>query len=161
LDIPSISHVIQYEPPEENEGYIHRAGRTGRAGASGIAISLVNKGERFTLEKIAKEFNIPMQERPIPSDEDVSAVVAERVTALLEARLRSRDKLAAERSHRFDRLARNLAEYEEESAIITMLLDDSYQQSLHAPQKQPGETPEVPARPAGQGSKRPERRKRR
>jgi ATP-dependent RNA helicase DeaD len=141
LDIPSLSHVIQYEPPEELEAYIHRAGRTGRAGASGVAISLVNKGERFALEKIAKEFNIPMQERPIPSDEDVAAVVAERVTALLEARLRGRDKLATERSHRFEPLARSLAESEDESAIVTMLLDDYYQQSLHAPVPQPDGTP--------------------
>jgi ATP-dependent RNA helicase DeaD len=82
-----------------------------------------------------------MQERPIPSDEDVAAVVAERVTALLEARLRGRDKLAAERSHRFEALAHSLAENEDESAIITMLLDDYYQQSLHAPVVQPTGTP--------------------
>ena len=140
LDIPSLSHVIQYEPPEEMEAYIHRAGRTGRAGASGVAISLVNKGERFALEKIAKEYTIPMQERPIPSDEDVANVVAERLTALLEARLRSRDRLAAERSHRFEALARSLAETEDESAIITMLLDDYYQQSLHASILQPSDS---------------------
>jgi ATP-dependent RNA helicase DeaD len=145
LDIPSLSHVIQYEPPEEMEAYIHRAGRTGRAGASGIAISLVNKGERFTLEKIAKEYKIPMEERPIPTDEDVAAVVAERLTALLEARLRGRDKLATERSHRFELLARSLAESEDESAIITMLLDEYYQQSLHAPAVVPGEAPAVSA----------------
>lgn len=160
LDIPSLSHVIQYEPPEELEAYIHRAGRTGRAGASGVAISLVNKGERFALEKIAKEFNIPMQERPIPSDEDVAAVVAERLTALLEARLRGRDKLATERSHRFEALAHSLAESEDESAIITMLLDDYYQQSLHAPVVQPGETPApafAPTKPPRHGG--PSRRR--
>ncbi len=139
LDIPNISHVIQYEPPDEMESYIHRAGRTGRAGASGIAISLVNKGEKFALEKIAKEYNIPMQERPIPSDEDVASVVAERVTALLEARLRVRDRLAGERSRRFEALAHSLAENQEEVSIITMLLDDYYQQSLHAIPVQPGE----------------------
>jgi ATP-dependent RNA helicase DeaD len=148
LDIPSLSHVIQYEPPEEMEAYIHRAGRTGRAGASGVAISLVNKGERFALEKIAKEYSIPMQERIIPSDADVSAVVAERVTALLEARLRARDKLASERSRRFETLARSLSENEDEFAIITMLLDDYYQQSLHAPAVGPTGTPAaVTARP--------------
>ena len=43
LDIPDLSHVIQYEPPEDTEGYIHRAGRTGRAGATGVAISLVSR----------------------------------------------------------------------------------------------------------------------
>lgn len=132
LDIPSLSHVIQYEPPEEAEAYIHRAGRTGRAGATGIAISLVHKGEKFTLERIAKQYSIVMEERLIPTDEDVQAVVAERVTALLEARLRARDKLQTERSQRFAPLVRLLAENEDELAIITMLVDDYYQQTLHA-----------------------------
>ena len=59
--------------------------------------------------------------------------MAERLTALLEARLRDRDKLQAERSKRFARLARSLMENDEELAIITMLLDDTYQQALHAP----------------------------
>jgi ATP-dependent RNA helicase DeaD len=162
LDIPSLSHVIQYEPPEEMEAYIHRAGRTGRAGASGVAISLVNKGERFTLEKIAKEYNIPFQERIIPSDDDVAAIVAERVTALLEARLRVRDKLASERSHRFENLARSLSENEEEFAIITMLLDDYYQQSLHAPAVKPAGAPaSAPEQHSGSSGRRNNRPKRR
>ena len=55
----------------------------------------------------------------------------ERLTALLEARLRDRDKLQAERSRRFVPLARELAEHEEELPIITMLLDDYYQKMLH------------------------------
>jgi ATP-dependent RNA helicase DeaD len=53
LDIPILSHVIQYEPPEETEAYIHRAGRTGRAGACGVAISLVNLVEKTALERFA------------------------------------------------------------------------------------------------------------
>ena len=137
LDIPALSHVIQYEPPEETEAYIHRAGRTGRAGASGVAISLVNRAEKYDLDKIAREFKIEFEERTIPSDEDVEAIVAERTTALLEARLRLRDKLQTERSQRFIPLARSLAENEEELPIITMLLDDYYQQTLHAPVAQP------------------------
>jgi ATP-dependent RNA helicase DeaD len=133
LDIPALSHVIQYEPPDELEAYIHRAGRTGRAGATGVAISLVNRLEKYTLDKIAKTFNIPFEERTIPSDADVAAMVAERTTALLETRLRGRDKLQSERSRRFTPLARSLAESEEELPIIAMLLDDYYQQTLHAP----------------------------
>jgi ATP-dependent RNA helicase DeaD len=141
LDIPTLSHVIQYEPPEETEAYIHRAGRTGRAGASGVAISLVNRLEKVALDRIAREFSIQFEERPIPSDEDVEMVVTERTTALLEARLRLRDKLQTERSHRFAPLARSLAENEEELPIITMLLDDYYQQTLHAPLIQPSGAP--------------------
>ncbi|NQT24268.1 DEAD/DEAH box helicase, partial [candidate division KSB1 bacterium] len=132
LDIPNLSHVFQYQIPEDFEAYIHRAGRTGRAGATGVAISLVNEVERLTLNRIVKRYHIDMQEWPLPTDEDVVAIVTERLTALLEARLRDRDALKTERSSRFIALGRSLAENEDESAIIAMLLDDYYQQVLHA-----------------------------
>jgi len=159
LDIPALSHVIQYEPPDETEAYIHRAGRTGRAGASGVAISLVNLVEKTALDRIAREFSIPFEERIIPSDADVEAVVTERTTALLEARLRLRDKLQTERSYRFAPLARSLAENEEELPIITMLLDDYYQQTLHAPVIQPSGTP-APGKSPQPGAGRNRRRRR-
>jgi ATP-dependent RNA helicase DeaD len=160
LDIPNLSHVIQYEPPEETEAYIHRAGRTGRAGASGVAISLVNRAEKYDLDRIAKEFKIGFEERTIPSDADVEVIVAERTTALLEARLRQRDKLQTERSHRFAPLARSLAENEEELPIITMLLDDYYQQTLHAPVVQPSGTPALERKPQRTGGGRNRRQRR-
>lgn len=137
LDIPELSHVIQYEPPDEAENYIHRAGRTGRAGATGVAVMLVNPMEKVMLDRIARQYEIELEERIIPSDEDVANVVAERLTALLEARLRDRDKLQAERSQRFTPLARELAEQEEELPIITMLLDDYYQKMLHPTVERP------------------------
>lgn len=141
LDIPELSHVVQYDPPEDFEAYIHRAGRTGRAGASGTAISLVSGVEKFQIKRIAKRYSIDMWEQPLPTDADVEAIVTERVTTLLEARLRDRDKLKTERSRRFVALARSLAESEEELDIITMLLDDYYQQVLHAPLIQPDHAP--------------------
>jgi ATP-dependent RNA helicase DeaD len=137
LDIPELSYVIQYEPPDENENYIHRAGRTGRAGAGGVAVTLVNPMEKPQLDRIARQYEIELEERVIPSDEDVAEVVAERLTALLEARLRDRDKLQAERSQRFIPLARELADHEEELPIITMLLDDYYQKMLHPTVERP------------------------
>ena len=133
LDIPDLSHVIQYEPPEDPEGYIHRAGRTGRAGAAGVAIALVSEAEAMTLDAIAKRYTIDLQPRVVPTDADVESVVAERVTTLLEARLRERDSLKTERSQRFVRMARTLAQNEDESALIAMLVDDYYQETLHAP----------------------------
>ncbi|MDP3185781.1 MAG: DEAD/DEAH box helicase [Anaerolineales bacterium] len=148
LDIPELSHVFQYETPEDTEGYIHRAGRTGRAGASGVAISLTNNAEKFALQRIARHYAMDLQERRLPSDADVEAVVAERMTALLEARLRGRDKLQTERSQRFAPLARSLIENEDELPILTMLLDDYYQQMLHAPLPQPSESPASADRPS-------------
>ncbi len=156
LDIPDLSHVIQYEPPEDLEGYIHRAGRTGRAGAAGVAISLVTAVEKLDLDRIAQRYSIDLQERPLPTDADVEAIVTERLTALLEARLRERDKLQTERSQRFVPLARSLAENEDESAVMAMLLDDYYQQILHAPLPQPAEA----AVPQKQSQSRPGRGRR-
>lgn len=137
IDIPDLSHVIQYEPPEDPEAYIHRAGRTGRMGSSGVAISLVAEMEKFKLQSIARYYNINMEERQLASDEELERVVAERITALLESRLRARDNLQVERMQRFLPLARNLAQSDDELALIAMLLDDYYQQSLHAIPVQP------------------------
>ena len=132
IDLPELSHVFQYEPPEDPEAYIHRAGRTGRAGASGTAITLVNLGEKSALTRISRQFSFTFQERPLPTDEDVERIVSERVIALLEARLRERDKLQTERMQRFFPLARSLSESEDESSLLAMLLDDFYQETFHA-----------------------------
>lgn len=144
LDIPELSHVIQFEVPEDPEAYIHRAGRTGRAGATGVALSLISGIEAVNLSRLGKQFGIDFEERPAPTDEDVEAVVTERVTALLEAQLRDRGTLQTERSRRFLPLARTLAESEDELALIAMLLDEYYQQSLHAPAQKPAEQAETP-----------------
>lgn len=145
IDIPDLSHVIQYEPPEDPEAYIHRAGRTGRMGSGGAAISLVAEMEKFKLQSIARFYNITMEERALPDDEEMEKVLAERITALLEARLRSRDNLEIERMQRFVPLARSLTQAEDELALIAMLLDDYYQQTLHAPPVQPAPVPEQQA----------------
>ena len=133
IDLPDLSHVILFEPPEDVEDYIHRAGRTGRAGAAGVALSLTDGVERVALDGIAKTYGIELQERTLPTDADVEAVVTERLTALVESRLRDRDKLQAERARRFLPLARSLAEADNGMDILAMLLDDSYQQAIHGP----------------------------
>jgi ATP-dependent RNA helicase DeaD len=142
IDIPELSHVFQYEPPEDPEVYIHRSGRTGRAGASGVAISLVDVIEKAKLNKIAQRYHIDLQERPLPSDEDVAAIVAERTTILLESERRSRDKLKLERMERFIPLAQELGQRNEGLSIIAMLLDDYYQKSLHNPPPESASEPE-------------------
>ncbi len=49
IDVPDISHVINYELPDDAENYVHRIGRTGRNGASGTAITLCDGTERSKL----------------------------------------------------------------------------------------------------------------
>lgn len=158
IDITGLSHVVLYDFPEDPESYIHRTGRTGRAGASGEAISLVDAVEGLKLKAVARQYKIDIEMRPAPTDDDVEAIVAERVTAMLEGELRGLDKLVAERMQRMLPLARRLGEDDEERAVIAMLLDQYYQSSQHA-------KPELPMiRPAeveGESADHPRRRRRR
>ncbi|MBK8904016.1 MAG: DEAD/DEAH box helicase [Anaerolineaceae bacterium] len=143
IDISDLSHVFQYEVPEDPELYIHRAGRTGRAGAAGVAITLVGDfSEQVQLKKIARQYNIEFEERPYPDEAALAKVVAERMTVRLEAQMRDRDKLRVERLQRFVPMVRELANDEEGVQLIAMLLDDLYQQSLHTPPAAVEEAPE-------------------
>jgi len=54
LDLDDISHVINYDPPEEDKGYVHRTGRTGRAGRSGTAITLVLPEQQAETSHVAR-----------------------------------------------------------------------------------------------------------
>lgn len=54
IDVPGITHVFNYDLPKFAEDYVHRIGRTGRAGRQGTAISLVNPGERMQVRKIER-----------------------------------------------------------------------------------------------------------
>jgi ATP-dependent RNA helicase RhlE len=54
IDVDKLSHVINYEIPEQAETYVHRIGRTGRAGSSGIALSFCTQDEMPYLKDINK-----------------------------------------------------------------------------------------------------------
>jgi len=64
IDVDSLSHVINYDLPNEPETYVHRIGRTGRAGAEGVALSFCDGGERPYLKSIRTltRVNIPVVE---------------------------------------------------------------------------------------------------
>ena len=71
IDVKDITHVINYELPDDPEVYTHRSGRTGRAGKSGISISLVTPREVFRLRSIEKMLNQKFHKMDIPSGKDV------------------------------------------------------------------------------------------
>jgi|TARA_B110000285_G_scaffold233403_1_gene307129 ATP-dependent RNA helicase DDX21 len=71
LDIPSIELVIQMEPPKDTESYIHRSGRTARAGKSGVCITFFNPRNQEFLDKVEQMAGIKMTRVPIPSQQDM------------------------------------------------------------------------------------------
>ena len=68
IDVPSVSHVINFELPNVAEQYVHRIGRTARAGASGIAIAFCAPDERAYLRDIEKLTRNKLQEAPLPEN---------------------------------------------------------------------------------------------
>jgi ATP-dependent RNA helicase DeaD len=72
LDVERISHVINYDIPSDIESYIHRIGRTGRAGRKGSAILFVTPREQRLLRAIEKATRQPIKEMSLPSTQDVS-----------------------------------------------------------------------------------------
>jgi superfamily II DNA/RNA helicase len=66
LDVPTISHVINFGLPMKSEDYVHRIGRTGRAGRSGIAITLADHRDRFKIRDIERYTQQPIQALEIP-----------------------------------------------------------------------------------------------
>lgn len=71
VDIPDVSHVINYDLPGKGEDYVHRIGRTGRAGRKGVAISLVTPDEMWQLEDIQRYTKQPITRLPMPTPEAV------------------------------------------------------------------------------------------
>jgi len=85
LDIDHVSHVFNVDLPIEAEAYVHRVGRTGRAGREGTALSLIDPRERNLLRRVehAAKRQIPFHD--LPSKEDVEAARAARLAATVTA----------------------------------------------------------------------------
>ena len=71
IDVKEITHVINYELPDDIEVYTHRSGRTGRAGHTGICMSIVHSKESYKLRSIEKMVQVPFHKLEIPSGKDV------------------------------------------------------------------------------------------
>ncbi len=71
IDVEGITHVINFELPDDMEVYTHRAGRTARAGKSGICISICHSREAFKIRQLEKIVNAQFHRLDIPSGKDV------------------------------------------------------------------------------------------
>ncbi len=149
IDVSDLDYVFMYDVPQNHEYYIHRSGRTARAGRSGKVVVLSTLLEHSGLQSIAKRYGVELDRREVPSDEAVVEVVAERLTVLLEDAFRRQSRMEKERMKRFVPMISQLAE--EEPELLAMLVDRLYHEHMHERTEMPPgpDKPQKQQRPKG------------
>jgi len=71
LDVNDLTHVINFNLPDENEVYVHRSGRTGRAGKSGISLSILHMREKHKLRSVEKIIGRSFEKKLVPSGKEI------------------------------------------------------------------------------------------
>ena len=71
LDVNDLTHIINYNLPDELEAYIHRSGRTGRAGKHGISITIIHGRETSKISQLEKKVGKPFEHKKVPIGEEV------------------------------------------------------------------------------------------
>jgi ATP-dependent RNA helicase SrmB len=79
IDIPDVSHVFNFDMPRSGDTYLHRIGRTGRAGRKGIAISLVEAHDHLLLSKIGRYIEEPLKARVVEDMRPQTRVPSEKL----------------------------------------------------------------------------------
>jgi len=130
IDISHLEYVFIYDMHKDFDQYIHRAGRTGRAGNRGIAISFVSIVEEMDLKRFAKRTGLDLIRRQTPTEADVQKRVCERMMAKLEAEFRDANSAKKERMRRFSTLADEISVHEHAHDLQLMLLDSLHQADL-------------------------------
>ena len=117
LDIPDVSHVINFDIPESTEAYVHRVGRTGRAGKAGEAITLVSPRELRWLRQIERATKGKIDLRKLPTLTDVADRRREAMKTIISDTLRDESNYEP-----YLEVVEQLAEDNDMSAIAAAVL---------------------------------------
>jgi ATP-dependent RNA helicase DeaD len=120
LDVEDLTHVINFDLPDNSETYIHRIGRTGRAGKTGTAISLIEGYDRRMLKQIERKIRQTLEVSQIPNRAQVEA---KRLTKL---QAQVKETLAGERMASFLPLVNELSSEYDPQAIAAAALQIVY-----------------------------------
>lgn len=141
LDVQGLSHVINFDLPDNTETYIHRIGRTGRAGQTGTAIALAQPVDRRSLKQIERRLRQKLNTAKIPNRAQVEA---KRLTKL---QTKIKETLAGERMASFLPLVRELSDEYDAQAIAAAALQMVYDRDCPDWMKGDWEVPEYSNKP--------------
>src|SRR5690606_32629752 len=126
IDIQGLTHVFMYDHPDDPEVYVHRAGRTARAGASGQAISIVGLVEEIALKNTASKFDIPFVRKTLKGEKEFGDIIRERTTVYLEQEFRALRQNELGGANRMVPLLESLISSDDEKQVLGMLLHKFY-----------------------------------
>jgi ATP-dependent RNA helicase DeaD len=121
IDVPDITHVINYSVPDDLEGYVHRIGRTGRAGKEGIAITFISKSEQRTIQHLERKFSVRIEPIDVPSRE----VVLEKRMAEIPAYMHALESKKIPEQEQLEKFIKNVAP-EDLKKMASQLLYDKF-----------------------------------
>ena len=126
IHVDDLSHVINYELPDNLDSYVHRIGRTGRAGKEGRAVSIVMPLEKYKLTRIEKRFKKPVEYLKIPTQAQIAARHLEKLQT------RVREAVTSERVASFLPIVSQLSEEYDIRTIAAAALQMAYDQARPA-----------------------------
>ncbi|MEO2194614.1 MAG: DEAD/DEAH box helicase [bacterium] len=161
IDVPRISHVINYDIPYDAEAYIHRIGRTGRAGRGGTAITFVTSRERHLLRAIERATRSPIAWLEVPGRKQLAERRIGAFKEKMQAILASDEELEFFRQLIRDFAADNACSTEDAAAVLAFQLQRE-RPLQPPPDKGPPPKPSSPRRerrhqgPRGSSSSHPD-----
>ena len=93
IDVDNLTHVINYGLPQDIESYVHRIGRTGRAGMTGVAITLIEPSERYRLRMVENNTKARIVQATLPTPKELKEVMVRKELKKFDAMIEHLDKL--------------------------------------------------------------------
>lgn len=145
IDISELDYVFMYDVPQDREYFIHRSGRTARAGKKGTAIVLATHEDEYKLHRAAGRYDIEIERYELPETKDEEDIGAQ-ARALLEERLTVQRSRIVEHMDRFIPLVQEVAQ--EHPELLAQLVEEIYQKDYETAEEA-AEAPEAPPRQNG------------
>ncbi len=121
IDVSNLTHVINYSIPQEAESYVHRIGRTGRAGHKGIAITFVTPREARTLAQIKRVTKTDIKRESIPNVTEILNAKEEALVAYIDEIIKEEDYKS------YEHLTEKLIDGRDPKHVLSSLLRHFYE----------------------------------